>query len=198
MTPALERLAEELRRLPGVGPKSAARMAWHILTLPKSYCADLARALVDVAERVRHCSVCRAYTEADPCDFCEDATRDRATLCVVEHPKSIRVVESTGYRGLYHVTGGLISPLDGLGPEELDLARLLERVRAESFREVIFAFSPRLEAETTIDWLRARIEASRLPVRLSRPASGLPAGAELEFADALTMHHAFRDRRPLA
>lgn len=197
MTPSLERLAETLRRLPGVGPKSASRMAWHILTLPKSYCGDLARALVDVADRVRNCPVCRCYTEREPCDICSDGTRDRALLCVVEHPKSIRVVESTGFRGLYHVTGGLISPLEGIGPEELRLGELLERIRGGAFREVIFAFSPRLEAETTIDFLRARIEASNLPVRLSRPASGLPVGADLEYADALTMHQAFRNRRSL-
>jgi recombination protein RecR len=195
MPPSLQRLAELLQKLPGIGPKTAQRLAYFILTLPRRYCSDLASVLLDVAEKIRHCESCFNYTEESQCDICQDARRRQDLICVVEHPKNIRVIENTGYPGRYHVLGGVISPLEGVGPEELRLAELLSRIESEKITEVIFAFSPRVEADTTVDYIREIIIKKNPEIKLSRPASGIPMGCDLEYADAMTLHQAFYNRR---
>jgi recombination protein RecR len=205
---AIEELALELSRLPGIGRKTALRLTYHLLRQPPEQSRRLAQALQNVAERVRRCSVCHNLTEQDPCGICVDPRRDRAIICVVEEASDIGAIERAGeYRGLYHVLGGRLSPLDGVGPEDLTIDQLLRRLRAggvtgggggeegEEVREVIIATNPSLEGEATA--LYVQRQAAPLGPAITRIARGLPVGGDLEYADGVTIAQALSARRAM-
>ncbi len=187
-------LIDELGRLPGVGPKSAQRIAFHLLAADPVDVRRLAHVLVEVKERVRFCSVCGNVAEEDTCRICRDPRRDPAVLCVVEEPKDVVAIERTReYRGRYHVLGGAISPIDGIGPDELRIRELLPRLADGTVLEVILAPDPNLEGEATATYLTRLLRPMGL--RVSRLASGLPVGGDLEYADEVTLGRAFEGRR---
>jgi recombination protein RecR len=194
MTDSLDRLSTLFQKLPGIGPKSAARLAYHLLILPRSYSYDLARAIENVADNVVNCERCFNYCEGTLCDICLDDERDSSLLCVVEHPKNIPAIEKTGFRGYYHVLGGVISPLEGIGPEQLRIDELLKRIVDTTPQEIIFALNPRIEADTTIDYIKDIITRKYPNINLSKPAAGIPIGSDMEYADAMTLHQAFTNR----
>ncbi len=195
-TPPLARLVEELSKLPGVGPKTAQRLAFHILKIPSEEARSLAQAILEARERISYCRRCFNFAEGELCEYCADARRDPALVCVVERPQDIVAVERTGeFRGLYHVLGGAISPIDGIGPEELRVRELLDRVRREGVREVIIATNPRVEGEATAMYLANLLKP--LGVRATRIASGLPVGGDLEYADEVTLGRALKGRHEL-
>ena len=197
----IARLVEAFHRLPGVGPKSAQRLAYHVLRAPEREARDLAEALLDVKRRAVFCASCQQISDADPCAICGDPRRDRRTICVVEEPLDLVAIERTrGYRGLYHVLHGAISPADGVGPEDLRIAELLARLRGgedgggeDAPFEVIVATNPNLEGEATAMYLARLLEP--LGVRVTRLARGLPAGADLEYVDQLTLERAIEHRQ---
>ena len=189
---ALEQLIEEFAKLPGVGRKTAQRLALHILKRPREEAVAMARALVNVKDRIHTCSICCNITEHDPCAICASAKRDRTTICVVEEPSDVLALEKTNeYRGLYHVLGGSLSPLDGIGPEELKVRELLPRITAE-VAEVILAMNPNVEGEATTIYLTKLLKP--LGVRVTRIARGIPVGGDLEFADEATLSRALEGR----
>jgi recombination protein RecR len=190
---ALDRLVTLLTRLPGVGKKSAGRMAYHILETSPDYARDLAEALASLHRAIRRCSVCGAFTETDPCPICADPGRDASIVCVVERPQDVRIIdESREFHGRFHVLGGLIAPLEGIGPDDLNLGQLISRVRREGVREVILAMNPTLEGDTTALYLQKLLKDTGTEV--TRLASGLPVGGDLEYADRLTLSRSFRGR----
>jgi recombination protein RecR len=189
----IARLINELAKLPGIGLKTAQRLAFHILKAPPGEAESLASAIREVRERLTTCSECSNVTEADPCVFCADEARDRTTVCVVESPTNVLAIEKTReYRGLYHVLHGAISPVAGRGPDALTIGALEARVRRGGIREVIVATNPNVEGETTALYI-ARI-LKPLGVKVTRPAMGLPMGADLEFTDEITMSKALGGR----
>ncbi len=188
----LQQLIEEFSRLPGIGRKSAQRLALHILKRPREEVVAMARAMVNVKDRIRSCSVCCNITEEDPCAICASPKRDRTLLCVVEEPNDVIALEKTNeFHGLYHVLGGSLSPLDGIGPEELKIRELLARINSE-ISEVILAMNPNVEGEATTLYLSRLLKP--LGVRISRIARGLPVGGDLEFADEATLSRALEGR----
>jgi recombination protein RecR len=190
---AIDRLVTLLSKLPGVGKKSAGRMAYHILDGDQSYAQLLANELAGLHQAIRRCSVCGSFTETDPCPICSDNTRDHALLCVVERPQDVRIIEDAReFRGVFHVLGGLIAPLDGVGPEKLRIGELLNRVRRDGAKELILALNPTIEGDTTALYLQKLLKD--LDVEVSRLASGLPVGGDLEYADKLTLSRSFRGR----
>lgn len=192
---ALADLIEELGRLPGVGPKGAQRIAFHILDSDTAEVNRLADALREAKARVRFCSICGRATEADPCSICTDPRRDQASICVVEESRDVVAIERTReFRGVYHVLGGAISPIDGVGPDDLRITDLLRRLADATVTEVILATDPNLEGEATASYL-ARL-LTDVGVSVTRLASGLPVGGDLEFADEVTLGRAFAGRRP--
>jgi recombination protein RecR len=192
---SVERLVGHLSQLPGIGRKTAQRLALHILRLPKADAESLAEAITDVKEKVRYCSVCCNITEADPCVICASPKRDRFMICVVEEPSDVLALEKTNeYKGLYHVLGGSLSPLDGVGPEDLKIKELLARV-SDGVQEVILAMNPNVEGEATTLYLTKLLKP--LVVKVSRIARGLPIGGDLEFADEATLARALEDRTTL-
>ncbi len=187
-------LIDELGRLPGVGPKSAQRIAFHLLAADAVDVRRLAQVLVEVKDRVRFCSVCGNVAEEETCRICRDTRRDPAVLCVVEEPKDVVAIERTReYRGRYHVLGGAISPIDGIGPDELRIRELLPRLADGTVLEVILATDPNLEGEATATYLTRLLRPMGL--RVTRLASGLPVGGDLEYADEVTLGRAFEGRR---
>lgn len=189
---ALQQLIEEFAKLPGVGRKTAQRLALHILKQPREEVVHMARSLVNVKDRIRSCSVCCNITEEDPCSVCASAKRDRSLICVVEEPNDVLAIEKTNeFRGLYHVLGGALSPLDGVGPEELKVKELLTRM-SEKVTEVILAMNPNVEGEATTIYLSRLLKP--LGVKVSRIARGLPVGGDLEFADEATLTRALEGR----
>jgi recombination protein RecR len=193
---ALERLIQTLAKMPGLGRKSASRLAYYLLKADASFVQGLARDLVQLKERVKNCPVCGNYTEEVPCGICTDRERDRSLLCVVEEPKDLLSIELTRqYRGLYHVLMGVISPIDGIGPANLRIDSLLTRVREGGIREVIVATNPTVEGDTTAVYLSGLLK--ELPVTVTRLALGLPVGGDLEYADRLTLARALEGRRRL-
>jgi recombination protein RecR len=187
-------LIDELGRLPGVGPKSAQRIAFHVLAADAVDVHRLARVLVEVKDRVRFCSECGNVAQEETCRICRDQRRDPAVLCVVEEPKDVVAIERTReYRGRYHVLGGAISPIDGIGPEELRIRELLPRLADGTVVEVILATDPNLEGEATATYLTRLLKPMGL--RVTRLASGLPVGGDLEYADEVTLGRAFEGRR---
>ena len=190
---SLERLVTALAKLPGLGRKSAARLAYHLLRADPSYVRGLAADLVALRERIRPCRVCGAYTETEHCRICSDPARDPNYVCVVEQPQDVETIEATGeFRGRYHVLMGVLSPLDGVGPEDLRIDPLLQRVRAEGVREVIVATNPTVEGEATALLLAKQLRV--LGVTTSQLAHGLPVGSDLEYSDRLTVSRALRGR----
>jgi recombination protein RecR len=193
----LARLIEEFYKLPGIGPKSAQRLAYYVLRTPMAEAQALARAIIEVKERVTLCSICQNVTEIDPCRVCTGDARDRATICVVEEPLDILAVERTGsYGGLYHVLHGAISPMDGIGPEDLKISELLSRLRDGIVQEIILATNPNLEGEATSMYLSRLL--GPLGPKVTRLARGLPVGGDLEYADDVTLSRAFEGRQEMA
>jgi len=189
---SIEELVEKLSKFPGIGRKTAQRMAYHILNLPKEDVFSLAEAIRGVKEKVKLCSICFNLTEEDPCPICTDPQRDRSIICVVEEPKDVLTIEQAGgYNGLFHVLGGVISPLDGVGPEELRVRELAVRLR-EGVKEVIIATNPTTEGEATALYLSKFIK--QLGIRVTRIARGIPMGGELEYADRATLSKAIEGR----
>jgi recombination protein RecR len=190
---SLTRLIEELQRLPGIGPKSAQRLAFHILKTPRDTVDRLADALRDVKERVTYCSVCNNITDVDPCGFCRDADRDHRMICVVEEPQNVTAIEKTReFKGVYHVLMGALSPLQGVGPDDLKIKGLLERI-GNGVGEVILATNPNVEGEATALYLARLLKP--LGVKVTRIAMGVPVGSDLEYTDEITMHKALEGRR---
>lgn len=191
---AIERLIGEFARLPGIGRKTAGRLTFHLLQQPAEQLRLLAQALESVAEQVRPCEVCGNLTEAQPCSICRDPRRDAGVLCVVEDASAVPVVDrATDFRGKYHVLGGHLSPLDGVGPESLRIDALLERVRRDGVREVILATNPSMEGEVTATYIQQQLGGE--PVRVTRLARGLPMGGDLEYVDGVTLAHALLARQ---
>jgi recombination protein RecR len=187
-------LIEELNKLPGIGPKSAKRLAYHILRSPDEEARALADAILTLKEKIKLCSVCCDNTDCDPCRICQDKERDHSKICVVEKPSDILPLEQTGkYNGVYHVLHGTISPTQGIGPEELKIKELLARLKDGSVTEVVVATNPNVESETMAMYLQRLI--TPLGIRVTRLARGLPFGAELEYADDLTLGQALENRR---
>lgn len=195
-TPALERLIELLSRMPGIGEKSAARLAFHVLRGDAEYAAALADAIRRVREDTRYCSRCFALTEADPCPLCEDPRRDDSMLCVVEEPSDLLAIErSHGFAGRYHVLHGAISPLDGRGPEQLRIKELIGRISDGTVQELVVATNPTVEGEATAVYLARLVKP--LGVRVSRIAQGISVGGSLEYADQVTVGRAIEGRRDM-
>jgi recombination protein RecR len=194
--PPLARLINELTRLPGVGPKSAARLAYHILTRPAAEAEALAAAIAEVKASIFRCPVCNNMTDVDPCAICADARRDPSVICVVEEAFNIPTIEATrDFRGLYHVLLGALSPLRGIGPDEIDVAGLVRRVRDGEVREVIVATNPNVEGEATAHYVAQQLRP--FGPRITRLAFGLPVGGDLEYADQVTMAKAIEGRREI-
>lgn len=192
---SFERLAAELQRLPGIGAKSAARLAYHLLRSPQEEAERLARSIAEARSAVRRCSTCKTLTEEDPCAICSDPERDASVICAVEEPGNVLAIEKTReFRGRYHVLWGALSPLKGVGPDDIDAAGLLDRVTPE-VREVILATNPNVEGEATALFLARRLKASG--VRVTRIAFGLPVGGDIEYADEVTMARSLENRREL-
>ncbi len=195
MTP-IDRLVHELAKLPGVGERTATRLAFFILRQPAEYAQALSAALLDVKAKVRLCSECMNLTENDPCALCADMRREGETICVVEDPSDVMAVERAhAYRGRYHILHGAISPLDGIGPDDIKIAELLRRIEAGGVCEVIVATNANVEGEATALYLQKLIKPTG--VRLTRLASGIPVGGDLEYIDASTLSRAFDERRDL-
>jgi recombination protein RecR len=196
-TPAVERLLEAFRRLPGVGKRSAERLALHLLSAPENEAVALSEAIRQARARITACSVCCNLTETDPCAVCANPARDHGTICVVERPTGAMAIEKGGaYRGVYHVLHGVLNPLDGVGPSELKLDRLMKRLESGEVKEVIVATNATAEGEATALYLAREIGARNIDV--TRIAYGVPMGGGLEFADNVTLHHALRGRTKLS
>ena len=190
----LVRLIDALQRLPGIGPKGAQRLAFHILKTPREQVDELVAAAREVKERVTYCSICNNITDVDPCAFCTRADRDRRTICVVEEPPNVAAIEKgREYKGLYHVLMGALSPLHGVGPDDLKIKSLLERIGGGGVDEVILATNPTVEGEATAIYLARLLKP--LGVRVTRIAMGIPVGSDIEYTDEVTMHKALEGRR---
>jgi recombination protein RecR len=189
----LEMLTREFSRLPGIGPKSASRLAFHILKMPPEDVESLSRAILVLKKNISTCTICGGISDGDVCSICSDSERDRGLLCVVEEQSDVLSIEKSGeFRGLYHVLGGVISPLDGIGPEELNIKSLIERAREGKVREVIIATNPTVEGDATSLYLSKELRP--LGITVMRIAHGLPIGADIEFADSATIAQSLRDR----
>ena len=192
----IQRLIEAFHRLPGIGPKSAQRLAYHVLRTSEQEASALAQALLDVKQRIRFCSLCMNITEADPCAFCQDSRRDHTVVCVVEQPLDVLAIErSGGFRGLYHVLHGALNPMDGIGPEHIHVRELVVRLQTGEIQEVIMATNPSLEGEATAMYIQRLIGPAGLKV--TRLARGLPSGADLEYTDDVTLARALEGRQEI-
>ena len=192
----VNRLIENFRKLPGIGTKSAQRMAFFILRMETKAAEELAQAIVDMKHSVRHCSVCHNLTDVEPCHFCTHPKRNDNVLCIVEEPQNILTIEATqAFNGRYHVLMGAISPLRGVGPDQLTIASLLQRIEGQQVEEIIVATNPNVEGETTALYLSKLIKP--LGIRVTRLAMGLPVGGDLDYADSVTMSKALEGRRDL-
>jgi recombination protein RecR len=192
----IERLIDEFRKLPGIGPKSAQRLAYSILRRPKEDAERLSHAILEVKEKIGFCSRCNNFSDRDPCYYCNSTSRSGETICVVEEPHDILAIEKTReYQGQYHVLHGVLSPINGVGPEDLKLKNLLERLREGNVREIILATNPNVEGEATAIYLAKLLKP--IGVKISRIALGVPVGSDLEFADEVTMSKALEHRHEL-
>ncbi len=189
---AISGLIEAFERLPGIGPKSAARLTYYLLHVPQGELDKLAGAISDLKRNTRECLVCHNISESDPCDICADRDRDRSIICVVEQPLDVLAIErGDGYKGVYHVLHGVIDPLHNIGPEEIKIGELIERLRDEEVGEVILALNPNMEGEATCLYVKRLLKN----VKVTRLAHGLPVGADIEYADDRTLAHALEGRR---
>lgn len=193
---AIDELVAELARLPGIGPKTAQRLTFHLLQQPRDQPERLAAALAAVAARVHACPECGTFTETDPCGICDDSARDPTLLCVVEEASTVAAVERTGFKGRYIVLGGRLSPLAGIGPEQLRMALLKRKAGGGEVREVILATNPSLEGEATATYIQHLLEGAG--VRVTRLARGLPVGGDLEYIDGVTLSHALAARQEVS
>ncbi|HIV03237.1 MAG TPA: recombination protein RecR [Candidatus Aphodoplasma excrementigallinarum] len=192
----IENLIEQFAKLPGIGRKTAERLAFHILNMPKEYAAQMADALLEAKEKICFCEVCQNLTDVSPCAICSDTRRDSSTICVVESPRDVIAMEKMReYKGLYHVLHGALSPMDGVGPDDLQIASLLARIGAGGVREVIMATNPTVSGEATAMYLCKLLKP--LGVRVTRIAHGLPVGGDLEYADEVTLLRAMEGRREM-
>ena len=198
----LAQLMEHFRRLPGIGPKTAARLAYHVLGMEREQALALAHSIIEAKDKIRFCSVCFSLTDTDPCAICRSEKRDHGLICVVEEPRDVAAMERTrghdrnrGYQGTYHVLQGVLSPLDGVGPENIRVRELVERIQTGSVREVIMATNPNLEGEVTATYI-ARL-LTPLGIQVTRIARGLPTGGDLEYADEETLAKALENRREI-
>ncbi|MDR3072120.1 MAG: recombination mediator RecR [Clostridiales Family XIII bacterium] len=193
----LDRLITELAKLPGIGQKTAQRLAFHILSMNGESAMDLAKSIVDAKQQLRYCSVCGNLTEEDPCEICSDSTRDRSCVCVVESPRDVAAIERMReYKGLYHVLHGVISPIDGVGPNDINMKQLIVRLReSEEIKEVILATNPNIEGEATAMYAAKLIKPSG--IRVSRIAHGVPIGGDLDYTDDVTLSIAMESRREI-
>ena len=195
LTPSIERLVAELARLPGIGPRSAQRLAFHLMKAPPERARGLSAAIAEMSERLRPCSVCFSFAEEELCPICADPRRDMSLLCAVEEPSAILPIERTHeYRGRYHVLGGALSPIDGIDPEDLRVDELVARIDSDGVTELVIATNPTMSGEATALYLADLVRGR---VRVTRLASGLPVGADLEHADELTLGRALLGRREL-
>ena len=190
---AIDSVIDSFSRLPGIGHKSAARIAYHLLKQGHSEALRLAEAVSTLHEKIHPCTICGSYTENDICSICADETRDRATICVVGFPQDVNTISSIPeYRGLFHVLGGLIAPLEGIGPDQLHISELIRRIHEGGITEVILATNPTIEGDTTALYIQKILQD--LPVNITRLASGLPVGGDLEYADRLTLTRSLNGR----
>ncbi len=190
----LAQLLEQLEKLPGIGPKSAQRLAFHILRAPREESEMLAQAVRDVRDKIKPCARCGNFTDEEMCDICTDPRRDSAVLCVVAEPRDLMAVENSGeFRGRYHVLGGVMSPIEGIGPDQLNINSLMKRIGEEEVNEVILAVSPTVEGETTANYIASLLKPRGL--RVTQLARGLPFGGDLDYADQMTIAGAVRGRR---
>ncbi len=196
--PSLERLIKQFSRLPGIGQKSATRVALHILRSDKELAESLADSLREVKEKIKFCTICYNLTDDDPCVICCDEGRTDGTICVVEGPGDQLALEESGtFRGRYHVLQGALSPLDGIGPEDLKIGELLKRIETEQIREVIIATNPTTEGETTASFLVRLLSEKNRDLKITRIALGVPMGGDLKYMDRMTLEHAMKNRVPL-
>ena len=194
--PPVEALIEEVRKLPGIGAKSAQRLVFHLIKTSRSEAGQLAQAILDLKNSIRSCSVCHNITDLDPCRFCSDSARDHTLICVVEESHGLLAIEKTReFHGIYHVLSGSLSPLHGIGPEQLQIKSLLERLRSGEVQEIIVATNPNVEGEATALYLAKLIKP--LGVKVTRIATGLPVGGDLDYADQVTVMRALEGRRTL-
>ena len=198
----LAQLMEHFRRLPGIGPKTAARLAYHVLGMEREQALALAHSIIEAKDKIRFCSVCFSLTDTDPCAICRSEKRDHGLICVVEEPRDVAAMERTrghdrnrGYQGTYHVLQGVLSPLDGVGPEYIRVRELVERIQTGSVREVIMATNPNLEGEVTATYIARLLKP--LGIQVTRIARGLPTGGDLEYADEETLAKALENRREI-
>ncbi len=192
----LTKLVEQFASLPGIGMKTAQRLAYHVLTLPEDKVKAFSEALLDASKKIKNCSVCQGFTDEDVCPICSDKSRDHATICVVENPKDIAAFEKTReYTGVYHVLHGLISPMDGIGPEQLFIKELLNRVADNDIKEVIMATNPTVEGEATSMYISRLLKP--MGVLVTRLAYGIPVGSDLEYADQVTLYKALENRNEM-
>ena len=195
-TASFSKLIDIFRKMPGVGSKSAVRMAYHILSLSQEETEEIISAIKDAKQKIHYCSLCQNITESDPCDICSDTKRDSTVLCVMEKPKDVIALEKTRENfGMYHVLHGSISPMDGVGPEDLKIKELIERIATGEFKEVIMANSPSIEGEATAMYISKLIKP--FGVKVSRIAYGVPVGGDLEYADQVTLAKAIEGRREI-
>jgi len=191
---SIENLINEFRKLPGIGPKSAKRLVYHLIKLSPKEIEKFAQSLIDVSQKVKFCKVCFNLSEDDICQICKSGERDTGRICVVEKVSDVSTIESTGqYRGLYHVLGNLLSPIDNIGPEEIKIPQLLERIRNSEVEEIIIALNPTVEGESTASYIKKLL--SLLEIKITRLASGLPVGGDIEYADEITLSRAISDRK---
>jgi len=190
---SIEQLAEQFAQLPGIGRKTAQRLALYVLKMSRDEVVAMAKALVNVKDKVRYCTICSNITETDPCAICSNTKRERSSICIVEEPHDVLAIEKTNeFKGLYHVLGGALSPLDGIGPEELKIKELLQRLSTSTIEEIILALNPNVEGVTTTLYLSRLLKP--LGIKVTRIARGLPVGSDLEFADEATLSRAFEGR----
>lgn len=191
---AIQDLIDSFAKLPGIGPKGAQRIAFHLLGVDRQSAQDLADAIMTVKEKVRFCEICGNVCETSPCPICQDPRRDRSVICLVEEPKDVMSIERTGeYHGLYHVLGGAIDPMSNVGPGDLRIPELLQRLKSGEVKEIILALDPNIEGEATTTYLARLLDP--LEIRVTRLASGLPVGSDLEYADEITLGRAISGRR---
>ena len=191
---SIKNLIESFKYLPGIGEKTAERLAFSVLDLEEEQIELFSNSLLEVNKKIHHCSCCNSLTDLDLCCICSDSSRDLDTLCVVEDSKSVFLFEKLGmFHGKYHVLNGLISPLDGINPEDIGLSQLLNRINNENFKEIIFAFKPSIEGETTALYIKKILDG--LNIKITRLASGVPIGADMEYVDSLTLERALNDRK---
>jgi recombination protein RecR len=195
---ALNDVIESFERLPGIGPKSAARLGFYLLAVPDNFTEKLADSIVNLKKRIKICKTCFGVGEEAECDICQDATRNRKMICVVERADEVLAVEAVGgFNGIYHVLGGVINPLDHIGPDDLKINELLNRVEGDGIEEIILATNPTIEGEGTALYIKKKLEGIKFEGKVTRIGSGLPMGAELGFADSVTLSRAFEGRREI-